>query len=36
MSSMLSVLPTLRMKDALTNLYRYTPHWMGLKTTVMQ
>lgn len=36
MSSMLSVLPTQRMKDALVNLYRYTPHWMGLKTTVMQ
>lgn len=36
MGSMLSVLPTQRMKDALLNLYRYTPHWMGLKTTVMQ
>ena len=36
MSSMLAVLPTQRMKDALLNLYRYTPHWMGLKPTVMQ
>jgi len=36
MSSMLAVFPTRRMKDALVNLYRYTPHWMGLKTAVMQ
>ena len=36
MFSMLAVYPTQRMKDALTNLYRYTPHWMGLKTSMMQ
>lgn len=36
MASMLAVLPTQRMKDALANLYRCTPHWMGLKTAVMQ
>lgn len=32
MASMLSVLPTQRMKDALKEMYLCTPHWMGLKT----
>ncbi len=36
MDSMLAVFPTSRMKDALRDLYCYTPHWMGLKTAVMQ
>ena len=36
MSSMLAVYPTFRMKEALKNLYLCTPHWMGMKTTLMQ
>ena len=36
MSSMLTVLPTEKMKDALKQLHLCTPHWMGLKTTLMQ
>ncbi len=36
LSSMLAVFPTQRMKDALKSLYQYTPHWMGMKTAVMQ
>ena len=34
MASMLSVMPTQRMKDALKEMYLCTPHWMGLKTAV--
>ncbi|MDD6040813.1 MAG: hypothetical protein PUD63_06405 [Clostridia bacterium] len=36
MASMLSVLPTQPMKDALKMLYQCTPHWMGLKTALVQ
>ena len=36
MSSMLTVLPTEKMKAALRQLYLCTPHWMGLKTPLMQ
>ncbi len=36
MASMLSVLPTAKMKEALKNLYLCTPHWMGLRTAVVQ
>ena len=36
MASMLTVLPTEKMKDALKQLHLCTPHWMGLKTTLMQ
>lgn len=36
MASMLAVYPTLRMKDALKNLFQCTPHWMGLKTALIQ
>lgn len=36
MASMLSVLPTQPMKDALQMLYQCTPHWMGLKTALVQ
>lgn len=36
MASMLTVMPTERMKDALKQLYLCTPHWMGLKTALMQ
>ncbi len=31
MASMLCVLPTVAMKDALQQLHRCTPHWLGLK-----
>ncbi len=34
MASMLAVLPTRAMKDALERLYLCTPHWMGLKTAL--
>ena len=34
MASMLAVLPTRAMKDALECLYLCTPHWMGLKTAL--
>lgn len=36
MASMLSVLPTQPMKNALKMLYQCTPHWMGLKTALVQ
>ncbi len=36
MASMLAVLPTERMKNALTQLHLCTPHWMGLKTALIQ
>jgi len=36
MASMLTVLPNERMKNALKQLHLCTPHWMGLKTTLMQ
>lgn len=36
MASMLSVLPTEQMKSALLMLYQCTPHWMGLKTALVQ
>ena len=36
LASMLTVLPTEKMKDALKQLYLCTPHWMGLKTALMQ
>lgn len=36
MASMLAVLPTARMKDALRMLHQQTPHWMGLKTALVQ
>ena len=36
MASMLTVLPNERMKSALKQLHLCTPHWMGLKTTLMQ
>ena len=36
MAAMLSVLPTQPMKDALKTLYQCTPHWMGLKTALVQ
>jgi len=36
MASMLAVLPTEKMKEALKQLYLCTPHWMGLKTALMQ
>lgn len=36
MGSMLAVLPTERMKAALRQLHLCTPHWMGLRTTLMQ
>ena len=36
MTSMLSVLPTQPMKDALKMLYQCTPHWMGLNTALVQ
>ena len=36
MAAMLSVLPTQAMKDALKMLYQCTPHWMGLKTALVQ
>lgn len=36
MASMLTVLPSERMKSALKQLHLCTPHWMGLKTTLMQ
>lgn len=34
LSSMLSVLPTQRMLDALKQLYERTPHWIGLQATL--
>ena len=34
MASMLTTLPTPRMKDALRQLYLCTPHWMGLRTAI--
>lgn len=36
MAAMLSVYPTQPMKDALKLLYQCTPHWMGLKTALVQ
>jgi len=36
MASMLAVLPTERMKEALRQLHQQTPHWMGLKTALVQ
>jgi len=36
MAAMLSVYPTQPMKDALKMLYQCTPHWMGLKTALVQ
>ena len=36
MAAMLTVLPTQPMKDALKMLYQCTPHWMGLKTALVQ
>lgn len=36
MAAMLSVLPTRQMKEALKMLYQCTPHWMGLKTALVQ
>lgn len=36
MAAMLSVLPTRAMKEALEMLYRCTPHWMGMKTALVQ
>lgn len=35
LASMLAVLPTARMRDALKQLHLRTPHWMGLKTALM-
>ena len=34
MASMLTTLPTPRMKDALRQLYLCTPHWMGLRSAI--
>ncbi|MEG0269717.1 MAG: hypothetical protein RR653_02600 [Clostridia bacterium] len=34
MTSMLAVLPTENMKNALLELYLRTPHWMGMKSTL--
>lgn len=36
MASMLAVLPTPLMKNALKNLYLCTPHWMGMQTALVQ
>lgn len=36
MASMLSVYPNQSMKEALKTLYQCTPHWMGLKTALVQ
>ena len=36
MASMLVVLPTEKMKTALRQLHLCTPHWMGLRTALMQ
>ena len=36
MAAMLSVLPTEPMKEALKMVYQCTPHWMGLKTALVQ
>ncbi len=36
MAAMLTVLPTQPMKDALKMLYQCTPHWMGMKTALVQ
>ena len=36
MASMLAVLPTEKMKTALRQLHLCTPHWMGLRTALMQ
>ena len=36
MASMLTVLPTQPMKDALKRLYQCTPHWLGLQTALVQ
>lgn len=36
MASMLVVYPTEKMKNALKQLHLHTPHWMGLKTALMQ
>ena len=36
MAAMLVVLPTQQMKNALKMLYQSTPHWMGLKTALVQ
>lgn len=35
MASMLAMLPNKRMKEALQQLYLCTPHWMGLRTSLM-
>jgi len=35
MATMLDVLPTKPMKDALKMLYQCTPHWMGMKTALV-
>jgi len=36
MAAMLSVLPTEQMKYALKRLHQCTPHWLGLKTALVQ
>ncbi len=36
MAAMLSVLPTQQMKEALKMVYQCTPHWMGMKTALVQ
>lgn len=36
MAAMLSVLPTQSMKEALKMVYQCTPHWMGMKTALVQ
>ena len=36
MASMLAVFPTDKMKSALRRLHLCTPHWMGLRTALMQ
>ena len=36
MAAMLTVLPTQAMKEALKMLWQCTPHWMGMKTALVQ